>query len=320
MALKEVDYILGIYRYGSITKAAEALYITQPALSKFLKNVERQVGAPLFSRVGNDLIPTYVGERYLAYAGKIDALTSAWGSECADLLGEKTGRLSIAIPLMRGSCIIPDVLFRFHRKYPDVQINLTEESHAVEKCLSCSGEIDFAIYSDVTPPSGLMYEELGKEEIVLVMAHDHPLAAKGVRREGRRHPWLDLALARDEQYILHPPELTTGRLSRQLLAAADIVPKLLLQTRNSDLAIRLAATGAAVCFAPESYVEKLSFRHLPACFSIGGPKTEITLYAIYQKGRYLPLYAQYFMNLVKELMRTAPDNAKERRESAEGGV
>lgn len=320
MALKEVDYILGIYRYGSITKAAEALYITQPALSKFLKNVEKQVGAPLFSRVGNDLIPTYVGERYLAYAGKVDALTNAWSSECADLLGEKTGRLSIAIPLMRGSCVIPDVLFRFHQKYPDVEIDLTEESHAVERCLSAPGKIDFAIYSDVTPPSGLMCEELGKEEIVLVMAHDHPLAGRGTRREGCRHPWLDLALARDEQYILHPPELTTGKLSRRLLEAAGIVPRILLQTRNSDLAIRLAATGAAVCFAPESYVKKLSFRRLPACFSVGDPKTEITLYAIYQKGRYLPLYAQYFMNLVKELMRTAPERGRKRGGETEGGA
>ena len=124
MDLKELHYILHIARCGSLTRAANALYLTQPALSKFLKNLEQQVGSPLFSRIGSQLVPTYVGKRYLDYAERMVAMQGDWRAECADLLGEEKGRLSVAIPLMRGSCIIPDILPRFYQKYPQVEVCL----------------------------------------------------------------------------------------------------------------------------------------------------------------------------------------------------
>lgn len=71
MELKEARYILAIARHKSISKAAEALFISQPSLSKYLKNLEQQLGTRLFDRIGNGYFPTYVGERYLHYAEKI---------------------------------------------------------------------------------------------------------------------------------------------------------------------------------------------------------------------------------------------------------
>ncbi|MFR2693376.1 MAG: LysR family transcriptional regulator [Enterocloster bolteae] len=138
MISKEIRYMLAIRRYGSITKAADSLFITQSALSKAVKNIERQLGSPLFSRIGNDLIPTHIGNRYMDYAEKICQICSDWNSECEDLLGEEKGQLTIAVALMRGSCLLPDVLGRFYSRYPDVQINLLEESHSVEKQLMLS--------------------------------------------------------------------------------------------------------------------------------------------------------------------------------------
>ena len=89
MISKEIRYMLAIRRYGSITKAADSLFITQSALSKAVKNIERQLGSPLFSRIGNDLIPTHIGNRYMDYAEKICQICSDWNSECEDLLGEQ---------------------------------------------------------------------------------------------------------------------------------------------------------------------------------------------------------------------------------------
>lgn len=302
MEFKEIGYILAIARHGSLTKAADSLYVTQPALSKFLKNLEGRVGAPLFHRMGGELVPTHIGKRYLAYAAQVEGLQTDWRNERADLLGETRGRLSIAIPLMRGSCLIPDILARFYRLYPHIEVALQEEAHSVEKHLLTARDIDFVIYNDTSPSPALIHEELGREEIVLIAGHDHPLRQKAVPREGCRYPWLDLALAADEQFVLHPPEQTTGKLSAQLLHLAGISPHVLLRTRNSDVAIRLAATGTALAFAPESYVRKIHFASRPRCFSVGAPKTETTLYAIYQKGRYLPAYARCFLNLVREAM------------------
>lgn len=303
MELKEIQYILEIARHGSITRAAQSLYLTQPALSKFLRNLEQRVGAPLFSRIGGALVPTHIGTRYLSYVREVASLQQDWQAECADLLGETRGRLSIAIPLMRGSCLIPEILAQFYRRHPQIEVVLQEEAHSVEKHLLTAREIDLVIYNDTSPDPKLIHEELGREEIVLIAAHDHPLCAHATARGGCRYPWLDLSRAAGEQFVLHPPEQTTGKLSAQLLQMAGIQPRVLLRTRNSDVAIQLAATGTALAFAPESYVRKLHFAARPRCFSVGAPKTETTLYAIYQKGRYLPSYAREFLDLVRDAMR-----------------
>lgn len=303
MDLKEIRYMLSIFRNGSITKAAAELYISQPALSKYLKNVEAEVGSPLFSRIGNEMIPTHAGSRYLSYAEQIAALRDDWEDECADLAGESKGSLTVAIPLTRGSCIMPDVLSKFHRRYPDIRIGLAEESHSVEKLLLSSREIDLVVYNDIAPDPALVHRELAREEVVLVTAADHPLASQGMREEGCRHPWIDLALTGNESFVLHPPEQTTGRISAALLASAGIKPDILLRTRNTEMAVRIAANGTALAFCPESYLGNIQFDRQPACFSVGKPKAETVLYAVYRKDRYLPSYAGYFLDLVEERMK-----------------
>lgn len=105
---------------------------------------------------------------------------------------------------MRGSCLLPDVLGRFYSRYPDVQINLLEESHSVEKQLMLSPNVDFAIYNSTAADPTQTAEYLGQEEIVLVAAPGHPLAEKAMAREGFRYPWVDLRHTEHEPYILHP--------------------------------------------------------------------------------------------------------------------
>lgn len=223
MISKEIRYMLAIRRYGSITKAADSLFITQSALSKAVKNIERQIGSPLFSRIGNDLVPTHIGNRYMDYAEKIFQIGSDWNSECEDLLGEEKGQLTIAVALMRGSCLLPDILSRFYSRYPDVQIHLLEESHSVEKQLALSPNVDFAIYNSTATDPAQTAEYLGQEEIVLVASPHHPLAEKAVVRDGYCYPWMDIRHTEQEAYILHPQDQTTGRISAGLFKKAGIM-------------------------------------------------------------------------------------------------
>lgn len=100
MELKEARYILAIAKHQSIGKAAESLYISQPSLSKYLKNLEERLGAPLFDRRENHYYPTYMGERYLYYAERIAAFGDQWSQEFDDIAHQEKGRLNIAAPIM----------------------------------------------------------------------------------------------------------------------------------------------------------------------------------------------------------------------------
>ena len=126
MELKEARYILAIARHQSIGKAAESLYISQPSLSKYLKNLEERLGAPLFSRHENRYYPTYMGERYLHYAEQIVACGDEWMQEYDDIAHRQRGRLNIAVPIMMGSTLIEPMLAPFHKRYPYVTLNIME--------------------------------------------------------------------------------------------------------------------------------------------------------------------------------------------------
>lgn len=101
--VRDFQYISEIARYGSISKAAEALYISQPTLTKFLQRVERETGVPLFHRAGKKLLPTPAGEVYVEKARSIR-------------LGTTAGRADHTV-----SAILP----RFARQYPGVRVLLT---------------------------------------------------------------------------------------------------------------------------------------------------------------------------------------------------
>ena len=71
MDFRDLSYVLAIAKYQNITKAAETLYVGQPALSKFLKSLEADIGQPLFRKLGNKYVLTYAGERYVEKASQI---------------------------------------------------------------------------------------------------------------------------------------------------------------------------------------------------------------------------------------------------------
>ena len=180
MDLKEARYILAIARQRSIGKAAESLFISQPSLSKYLKNLENQLGGPLFYRMDNCYTPTYMGERYLHYAEQIAAYGEQWNREYEDISHRKYGRLNIAIPIMMGSTLIQPTLMEFHNLYPHVTINVMEAVNFIAETSLKDHSIDLTFYNVHVFPKLLDYEVMQREEIVLILSAGHPLASKAV--------------------------------------------------------------------------------------------------------------------------------------------
>lgn len=152
MNVQELNYILCIARHQNLTEAAQELYLSQPTLSKYLQKPEREMNGKLFSRVGNRYVPTDPGRRYLEYARRMLELDRDWQKELQDLNACRQGELNIAFPLMRSSCLVPRVLPVFHARYPGIQVNLWEESCAIQEKLLLDDRLDFAVFNEGHPP------------------------------------------------------------------------------------------------------------------------------------------------------------------------
>ena len=116
MDLKEQEYVVALAEYGSITRAAEALFISQPTLSIFLSRLENRLGTPLFDKIGRKLVPTVAGELYVRRAKELLMIQSQFQGELSDLISGSYGRLRLGIHSRRSSYLLPKVMaqFRIH--------------------------------------------------------------------------------------------------------------------------------------------------------------------------------------------------------------
>lgn len=305
MNIYELNYALCIAKHQNLTRASQELYISQPTLSKHLQKLERELGVRLFSRVDNCYIPTYAGRRYLEYASKVLELTHDWEKELSDLVTLNDGELNVAIPLMRSSCMIPQLLPRFYELHPNIRVNILEETYAIQERLLSDSRIDFAIFSEGSLHPQLEYETLGREPILLAIPQDHPLALGYQRpQEGNSYPGADWSRLTDEKFILHFPDQNTGAITLKLLEKHHIKPKNPFYTRNTQAALLLVQNNQGICFAPETYIRNMTFRRAPLCFSLEDEEAWTSTVIAYRKGAYLTTYAQDFIRLAREYFRT----------------
>ena len=126
--LKEQRYIIEIAKVQGVAKAAENLFISQPALSKFLTRTEEMYGVQLFERIGKKMIPTYAGKQYLEYA-KTDRKNWTRTLETRLQISKmlKKGSLNIGSTPGRGKRILPEILPIFSKEYPEYDLNVTRK-------------------------------------------------------------------------------------------------------------------------------------------------------------------------------------------------
>ena len=149
MDLKEQEYILTIAKYQNITKAAEKLYVSQPTLSIFLKNLEEKLGMKLFQYIDKKMIPTLVGELYIKKAKELIFIQKQFYHELSDLISGCTGHIKIGMHVRKTLYFIPKLLTDFEKKHPNIEITLIEASSSELETLLLEGEVDFILTNKI---------------------------------------------------------------------------------------------------------------------------------------------------------------------------
>lgn len=156
----------------NFTKAAKELFISQPAVSKHIKEIEKHYQAPLFERKGNTLKLTPKGEVLKKYAAKIFSLYREMDAEIKFLDEQQRGILKIGSSTTAAQYVIPGYLAAFKRNYPHISLELkTNNTEKVENWLQ-NGKIDIGIVEGKSKRSTLDYFPFKKDEIVLCTRTD----------------------------------------------------------------------------------------------------------------------------------------------------
>lgn len=172
----EVFYTVA--RRLSFTKAAAELFITQPAVTKHIHELEEQYKAKLFERKGNHIALTQAGELLQHHAERVFELYRNVEFEINALSKRKEGLLRIGASTTIAQYIVAPLLAKFRGKYPDVQLSLiTGNTEQVEKALLAK-EVEIGIIEGYSKNPEISYHEFLKDELVLVCSSKHTLANK----------------------------------------------------------------------------------------------------------------------------------------------
>lgn len=300
MDFRELQYILAIAKTQSVTKAAGELFVSQPTLSKFVQNLERELGQPLFKRLGNKFLLTYAGERYVEKARKILLLKKELDQELSDIIRENIGELKIAFPIMRGTYMLPCTLPIFRQQFPLVKVNVHEANSSVLEDMLLRGDIDLAFFNLPVKSPDIDYEVIKHEEVVLIMSPEHPLAGRGIPKSGCKYPWIDLKGLRDEGFILQRTDQRTRQIADKLFKEAGYEPNILLSVRNILASVELATSGYGLTFVSETHLRHIKLNVAPVRFSVGNPSTTASFVAAFRKGVYLSQYTKEYIQTVRE--------------------
>lgn len=171
---------LAVAEYGGVTRAADAVFVSQPAVSKAVQELERQVGVPLLEHIGRRVVLTEAGEILARYARRIFTIAEEGKRAMDELRGLEQGTLAIGASTTIGIYLLPAVMGAFHARYPAIALSLEIEN--VERVIQQlrAGTIELALVEGPVCGADLRVEPYRRDDLTLVTAPTHPFARMGV--------------------------------------------------------------------------------------------------------------------------------------------
>ncbi len=294
--LRQVKYFVAVAQNGAVSRAAHELSISQSAVTEAIKDLEADLGVILFERHPRGLSLTFQGNQFLRHADKILAdvalARNAFGSEAAP----ESGRLQLGVTSLMAGYVLSEVLSRYRRIRPGVDVTAVEDSAEYLEHLLIGGELDVAVMvaSASRDRMALNTEILNVSPFRLWMPVGHRLAAKES---------VTLGDVTDEPLImLRVDEMEDEAVN--LLSALGRRPRVAFRTRSVEAVRSLVATGAGVTLLPDLVYRPWSLEgDRIESRDVSGALPVIHVAVVWRKGAPLSTEAADFIAVAKD---TAP--------------
>ena len=289
--LDQLRILKAIAIEGSFKRAADSLYVSQPAVSLQVQNLERQLDVPLFDRGGRRAQLTEAGHLLLSYGEKILSLCQETCRAVEDLQNLQGGTLIVGASQTTGTYLLPRMIGMFRQKYPDVGVQLHVHSTRRTSWSVANGQVDLAIIGGEIP--GELTESLdiipyAEDELALILPTFHPFAKlETIQKE-------DLYKL---QFIALDSQSTIRKVIDQVLARCEIDTRRFRfeMELNSIEAIKNAVqSGLGAAFVSTAAIAKELQMGVLHCTPIEGVVVKRTLWLILNPHRYRSKAAEAF--------------------------
>lgn len=304
------EYVYAVYEEKSFSKAAQKLYITQPALSTAIKKVEKKIGTPIFDRSTSPIGLTPGGEVYIDAIEKLFALEQNTLNQLNNLNGLLAGKLSVGGTIFFTSFVLPGVLSEFSHRYPQIKIDLQEGTTTQLTDKLVAEELDLLIDNSELDDKNYEKYYYSTERIILAVPKSFPineelaqyqLTAEDIRA-GRHSqaefPVLPLPLLKSTPFIFVKEENSIYKRSMKMCSRQNYSPNIIMKPDQVVSAFNMAGRGVGATFIPDGLIVNLPYE-VPLCFYKMNEELAVRYVYLYKKRN------KYLTKAMEEFIRVA---------------
>lgn len=289
MDLDQIRGFLETAREKSFTKAAEKLFLTQPAVSLQVKALENELGTKLFERRGKQVLLTEAGRLLLERSEEVMDLISRVQQDIASLDELKTGRLSVATSDTNCAYILPPVVKAFREAYPRVELRLTDRMSADVVRLVLDGAVDFGLATlPVSEPRVRTDSLFVRDDVVICpWAHELTMAQNVCLQDVVAYPMLMLGQGSTSRALLD-----------RVLHQNDLQANVAMELGSIEVIKRFVEIGLGVALVPEVAVrDEVHAKRLAAVRVVDVPAREVGV--VQRRSGHLSRAAEVFLEFLR---------------------
>lgn len=292
MDIRHLQYFLEVARHNSFTKAAQSLYITQPTISKMIRNLEEEIGVELFERVGKRVTLTDAGWVLYSQAEVMVKSFENMTVHLNDLMELKKGRIRIGLPPMVGASFFPRVIGRFREQYPGITLELFENGAKKVEADVEAGALDIGVV--LLPINDDVFDSFSfvKESIQLVVHPSHPLA-------GRKE--VSLAELGEERFLLFREDFTLHNRIIEACVQVGFQPHIVYKSSQWDFLSEMVAANIGITLLPETICKELDQDRVTV-LPLVDPVIPWHLGMVWRKGAYLSYAAREWIRFTQDML------------------
>lgn len=288
MDIRHLKCFVTVAEHLSFTKASEVLHITQPTISKMIKNLEEELDKTLFHRSPKIQL-TDVGEILYKQAKDILTLFENIEPEIEDITNLKKGVIKIGIPPIVGASFFPKLIGEFKNMYPNIEIQMVEVGSKKIETLVNEGILDIGVVCTlpIKKDNFNMFSFI-KSPLVLIINSNHKLS----QREIVKYEEL-----KNEKFIIYPRDFSLHDVIIKRCISNDFYPNIICESSQRDFIVEMVAENIGVSFLDEKTYTQVSNKSIKAV-CLEEPNIYLHLFVIWKKNRYISFAAREWLNFI----------------------
>lgn len=290
MTINQLQYYVEIVRQRSFTRAAENLFVSQSALSKSVRALEQEFEAELIDHNAKGFLLTHEGQLFFEYAVKILDFFNVQTRELHQRLHNMGGSLNIGIPPTAGTIYFYSRIHEYKERYPNVQLNIMEVPSKILLKEMDMNRLDMGAVLEPFSDSQYLSKTVCRDEIVLIVSKDHPLAAQKC---------VSFSELRNEKWLMMSSDFIYHDIIISLCKEAGFTPDIAFKSSQWDLIFEMAGDGQGIAFFPTQLLAKQNCSKIRQ-IHLKDPEAHWTLSIAYRKDKFITEPIQRFLALCNE--------------------